>query len=697
MIDARTVIHFMSRKGYHPVPFRTLAKQMHVTGRQETEELRAVVSELEAEGVIRRRKKQGLALAHPRSFVTGTIDIKKRGFGFITPIDDGPDFYVGPNSLGAALDGDVVLGEKLRPRRRRGRMLQAAKVVQVLERRRKRLVGTLKKWRKRFYVVPDGMSFPAEIGLSDRNTAGAAEGEKVVIELSPRPSAGLTGRIVETLGDGLDPATDVPMVIAQFALRTDFPREVTAEIERLAEKIDPADVKGRTDLRKELTITIDPASAQDFDDAISLKRVRSGWRLGVHIADVSHYVRPGSAVWREAAERATSVYLPTCTIPMLPEKLSNNLCSLRPSDDRLTLSVLMDLDAQGNVRDFKLARSVIRSAKRLTYEEALAAVTGKPRGLAPPIVRLLKNAARLAKLRGEIRRQRGALELELPEVRLDYDDEGRLSGAHPLERDIAHRLIEEFMLCANECVARFAEDRGRKIIHRVHEAPAAEDLNDLFFFARTLGLSPNARDPRRALQTILEKVEGTTLSYAVNLVVLKSMRHAQYLPESLGHYALATDAYCHFTSPIRRFPDLVAHSVLKQFDLERGRRKAVRWAAQLDGYSRHSSEMEVVAERAEREVVKVKLLRFLQDRIGETMHGVVVTVKDFGAFVELEEVPVDGLIPARSLGGRVECDERRHTLTGSRGKFRLRLGDRVRVVIESVDLERRELDLQWLP
>jgi len=697
MIDERAVVEFMSRKGYQPVNLKTLARQMQATDDEGCRQLEAAVLELEAAGVIRRRKKQGLALAHPTSFIVGTIDVKRRGFAFVRPVDsEGPDIYVGAHSVGAALDGDLVLIEKLQPRRRARRMLQSAKVVSVLERRQTRLVGTLKGWRRRRYVVPDGMSFPAEIRLSDNDAAGAREGDKVVVELSARPSEGLVGRIVQVFGDGTDPSFDAAMVITQFGLRTAFPQTVLTEVEALPDRVLPGEIAGRTDLRDEVIVTIDPATAQDFDDAISLERTRDGWKLGVHIADVSHYVRPGMAVWREASERATSIYLPTRTIPMLPEKLSSNLCSLRPAEDRLTLSVLIDLDARGEVRDFRIVRSVIHSSKRLTYEEASAAIAGRAQALDGAVVKLLSESARLAELRHELRMKRGALELELPEVELEYDGKGNVTGAHPLERDVSHRLIEEFMLLANECVARYGERHGRSLIHRVHAAPEARSLSDLFFFARTLGIAPAAREPRRALQSILAKVEGTPLSHAVNLVVLKSMKHAEYLSESLGHYALATDCYCHFTSPIRRFPDLVVHSVLKEFDLEKGAVPAFAWRAHLDRYARHSSAMEELSERAEREVVKIKLLRFLLNRVGETMHGVVVSVEEFGAFVELEEVPVDGLIPVRSLGGRMEHDARGHTLTGARRSCRLRLGDRVRVVIESVDLERRELDLRWV-
>ena len=514
--------------------------------------------------------------------------------------------------------------------------------------------------------------------------------------MSRRPGAGLTGRIVEVFGDASDPSVDIPMIIAEFNLPTAFPDEVADEVSRLPEKVPAKDFKGRVDLRRELTVTIDPESAQDFDDAISLTRTRNGWKLGVHIADVSHYVRPRSAVWDEAARRTTSIYLPTCTIPMLPEKLSNNLCSLRPRENRLTLSALIELDAHANLKGFRIVRSVIRSAKRLTYREALAAITGKKTKLPGEIVKLLKNAARLAGLRNKLRMDRGALELDMPDVELDYDEEGHVAGAHPAERDVAHGMIEECMLLANECVAAFAEERGRKIIHRVHGSPDAEKLGDLFFFAKTLGLSSGSRDSRRAIQHIIAAARGGPLSHAVSLVILKSMQHAEYLPESGGHYALAAEDYCHFTSPIRRFPDLVVHSVLKEFDLGRRERRPFDWSSRLETYCRDASAMEVTAERAEREVVKVKLLRFLSDRIGEVMHGVVVSVEEFGAFVELEEVPVDGLIAVRNLPGHYEHDRRGHTLTGNRGRFRLRLGDRVQVAITSIDPARRELDLRLI-
>ncbi|HUW58694.1 MAG TPA: RNB domain-containing ribonuclease, partial [Planctomycetota bacterium] len=448
MIDARTVIAFLSRRGYRPVPLHELAKQVNVTGTEDRRQLETVVTELEADGVISRRKKKGLTLARPKQLVTGTIDVKRRGFAFVRPVGtEGPDLFVGPNSVGGALDGDLVLAEKLKPRRRGRTMLESGKVVQVLERRRTRLVGTLRTWRRKLYVVPDGMAFPAEIALGDRNTSGASEGDKVIIELSPRPRDGLVGRIVEVLGDGSDPAVDVPMIIAEFGLRTEFPGKVLHEAAALPGEVSAADTQERTDLRRETTVTIDPESAQDFDDAISVKRTRGGWKLGVHIADVSHYVRPGSALWQEAVERTTSIYLPTRTIPMLPERISNNLCSLRPDEDRLTLSVLMDLDTNGKVKAYRVVRSVIRSSKRLTYEEALAAITDESSDLDDVIVGLLRDGARLAKLRNTIRVQRGALELELPEVQLEYG-EGHVVGASPLKRDVAHRMIEEFMLLA---------------------------------------------------------------------------------------------------------------------------------------------------------------------------------------------------------------------------------------------------------
>ncbi len=695
MIDVSALLEFMGRKTYQPSPFRVLADKLGATDPDDRRELEALVNLLESDGVIR-RKKQALTLAHPHDLVTGTIDIARRGFGFIRPADaEGLDYFVGPSDLGGALEGDTVLAERL-PRRGRERgQSESARVLQVLQRAHPRVVGTLRGWRKRWYVVPDGMSFAAEIGLVGNDRAGAEEGDKVVVQLSARAEGKLAGRIVQVFGSGRDPAVDLPMIVVEFALPTEFPDPALAEAEKLPDGVTPADLKGRDDLRGETIVTVDPETAQDFDDAISLARTKDGWRLGVHIADVSHYVRPGTALWEEAAERATSIYLPGRTIPMLPERISNNLCSLRPDEDRLTLSVLMELDDEGTLGDYRIARSVIRSAKRLTYAQALTAMVGEKTELPATVVGLLKSAGQLAALRTKFRHRRGALEIDRPEVELEYEGDN-VTGAHPQARDDAHRMIEEFMLLANECVARWGVRHSRPFIHRVHESPDPRSLTDLFFFAQSLGISSEVRNQRQAIQAMLERVAGTPISHAVNLVVLKSMKHAEYRAESLGHYALAAEQYLHFTSPIRRFPDLVVHTALKEFDLEKGRRKHTDWDALLERYASHSTDMEVRAERAERELVKVKLLRFLQNRVGETLHGVVVGVEEFGAFVELEEVPVDGLISSRQLGGRPEHDRRRHTLTGPRKHMRLRVGDRVRVQIDRIDLERRELDLRWM-
>ncbi len=696
MIDAVTLLEFMSRKGFQPLPFHVLAERLGVEGDEAKRDFGTLVSRLESDGVLR-RKKQVLMLARPEGIITGIIDITRKGFAFIRPAEgEGREYYVNPSDVAGALEDDLVLAEVL-PRRRRERgSLESARVVEVLKRKRTQLVGTLRGWRKRWYVVPDGMSFAAEIGLIGNDRHGAEEGDKVIVELGSRSEGALSGRIVELLGSGRDPSVDVPMIIAEFAIRTEFPASVLAEAERLPDVVAPEDIHGRRDIRQEIVVTVDPETAQDFDDAISLSRGPGGtWHLGVHIADVSHYVRPGSALWNEAAERATSVYLPGRTIPMLPERVSNGLCSLRPDEDRLTLSVFMDLDADATVTDFRIERSVMRSAKRLTYGQALAAMTGDGANLPPAVVGLLRDAGKLAAKRTEFRRRRGAIEIDRPEAELEYEGDS-VVGAHETLRDASHRMIEEFMLLANECVARYGEEHSRPFLYRVHGTPDPRALTDLFFFAQSLGISSEVRNQRQAIQAMLERVAGTPIAHAVNLVVLKSMKHAEYRPESLGHYALAADHYLHFTSPIRRFPDLVVHAVLKDHDLEKGRHKQTEWSSLLDPYARHSTDMEVTAERAEREVVKVKLLRYLLARQRDTMRGVVVGVQEFGAFVELEEVPVDGLIGARQLGGHAEHDPRRHTLTGPRKHMRLRVGDRVKVQIESIDLERREMDLRWI-
>ena len=676
------------------MPPGKLLKRLKLSG-DLLSELETNLAVLEAAGIVRTRRDGSVTLRKGAGFVTGVIEFTRKGAGFVrqdTP--ETPDIYVGHTSVGVALEGDHVVVELAGRRRYRGRS-PTGRVVLILKRARGHVVGTYARWRSRGYVVAEPTVLGREISIPKGRAGGAQVGQKVLVKLGDSRDR-LTGAVERVLGDPDDPTSDVEVIIAEFDLPREFPQKVIDEVERLPERLSPADVADRTDLRKELIITIDPEDARDFDDAISLKHDDHRWELGVHIADVSHFVRPGSATWTEAVRRGTSAYLPGHTIHMLPEKLSAGLCSLRPDEDHLTKSVFISFDETGHPGKVRLERSVIRSAARLTYEQAADAIEGRDAGLSSEIVALLRDAHGLAGLLRGVRMDRGALELELPEVKVLLDDDGAVTGAQLYQRLPSHVLIEEFMIAANEAVARTMSKRSLPLVSRVHEDPDECDLRDLFAFAKTLGLSVGKDYSRKALQKLLRKVTDTPLEYTVHLVALRTLKRAEYSAKARGHYALAASDYCHFTSPIRRFPDLIVGSVLDAgfFKCIDGPFDREFWMARLGGWCVSSGELERRAEAAERELSKLKLLRFLQNRTDTVMSGTVISVVAFGAFVELDDIPVEGLIRLSELkDDYYTFDPRAHTLVGRRRGQRIRLGDRLRVRIREIDLTRRELDV----
>lgn len=693
-IDPTAIIQLMQRPKWSPMPPVKILKRLKLSG-DLLGELETTLAALEAAGIVRKKRDGSVTLRKGAGFVTGVIEFTRKGAGFVRPDTTGtPDIYIERTGIDVALEGDQVVVALAGRRSYRGRS-PAGRVVLILKRARQHVVGTYERWRKRGYVVAEPTVLGREISIPKDRAGDAQVGHKVLVKLGDRLDC-LTGAVERVLGDPDDPASDIEVIIAEHDLPREFPQKVIDEVERFSERLSPVDVADRTDLRKELIITIDPEDARDFDDAISLKHDNHRWELGVHIADVSHFVRPGSATWTEAVRRGTSTYLPGHTIHMLPEKLSAELCSLRPDEDHLTKSAFISFDETGHPGKVRLERSVIRSAARLTYEQAADVIEGRSTNLSSGIVTLLKNAHGLAGLLRKVRMDRGALELELPEVKALLDDDGTVTGAQLYQRLPSHVLIEEFMIAANEAVARTMFKRSLPLVSRVHEDPDERDLRDLFAFAKTLGLSVGKDYSRKALQKLLWKVTDTPLEYAVHLVALRTFKRAEYSAKARGHYALAAADYCHFTSPIRRFPDLIIGSVLdagffkctdKPFDRE-------SWMSQLGGWCVSSGKLERRAEAAERELNKLKLLRFLQNRIDTVMSGTVISVVAFGAFVELDDIPVEGLIRLSELKDDYYAfDPRAHTLVGRRRGKRIRLGDRLRVRIREIDLARRELDV----
>jgi ribonuclease R len=533
--------------------------------------------------------------------------------------------------------------------------------------------------------------------VGDPGAKGAKPGEKVVIEIIRYPTPYLEGEgvLIEVLGQRGQPGVDTLTVIRAFNIPEVFEQPVLDEARAAARLFTETEIGERLDLRALPTVTIDPATARDFDDAISLARDAEGhWSLAVHIADVSHFVRTGSALDRAARHRGTSVYLPDRVIPMLPEILSNSLASLQAGRTRYTVSALLDFNPEGILTSKRFARSAIKVDHRFTYEQALQVMKqpGEPHsGISFPIARMLGEMLELAMILRGRRFARGALELTLPEIEIELGDSGQVTGAHLAAHDESHQVIEEFMLAANEAVATTLTAQEISFLRRAHPDPEPRKLEEFAEFARSLGLALDQPQSRFELQRVLKETIGRAEEYAVHYGLLRSLKQAAYTPKREGHYALASQDYCHFTSPIRRYPDLQVHrQLIAWLDAKKPRGHH----DELLVLAEHCNRTERRAEAAERELIRMKLLSYLEDHVGKAFHAIIVGVENFGLFCRLCELPVEGLIHVTSLADDYYyLESGAHTLVGRRAGRRHRLGDRALVRIAHVDVERRELDL----
>ena len=635
-----------------------------------------------------------------RDDVVGIFRRAAGGYGFVRPLEAAAGDRSGDIHISAASALDAATGDTVRVRLARGRDVRrpgpAGEIVEVVTRRTTRFVGSYFEAAGGGWVRIDGTNFARPVSVGDPGAKGVRENDKVVVEMVRFPShlRDAEGVIVEVLGAAGEAGVDTLTVIHEFGLPGPFPEGALAESRRQAERFREEVPAGRRDLTGRVIVTIDPVDARDFDDAISLERIDRGhWLLGVHIADVSHFVEEGSPLDQEAKARGTSVYLPDRVIPMLPEIVSNNLASLQPDRVRYARTCWIEFSADGIPVHAEEERSAIKSRRRFTYEEVdvfladpdtpAVEMTGEVRSL----LGRMRDLARMLRSR---RMARGSLELAMPEVKIDLDRDGRVSGAHVVENTESHQIIEEFMLAANEAVAGMLAAAGAGFLRRIHPAPDPRKLRQLTEFVSELGFEVDTLESRFELQRLLDMARGRPEEHAVHYAVLRSLSRAVYGPQENGHYALASDCYCHYTSPIRRYPDLTVHRALDL--LARGRRAAA------DGLPRLGEECSLLerrAEAAERELVKLKLLLFLSSRTGEEMNAVVTGVESFGLFVQGLEMPAEGLVALASLPDDSYRFERTsHTLIGRRAGNSFRLGDRVRVTVFRVDLERRTLDFR---
>jgi len=636
--------------------------------------------------------------------VIGTYRGHARGFGFVIPEspDAHGDLFIPEGSARRAVTGDTVRAIVAGRPGRRG--ILVGSVVEILSRGERRFVGIAERDGRTWVVRPDGKRLPFAIHAPDAGAKGVHDGDKVVVELVAEPSGErpATGAILERLGPAGRLDVDALAILRAFRIPDAFPdpaideaRAVVAAYER-----DPDD-GARTDLRDLPLVTIDPDDAKDFDDAISVRRLRAGgWELGVHIADVSSFVAEGGALDEAARERGNSVYLPLHVVPMLPEIISNGVASLQEGEDRRARSVSIEYDAEARVRGARVERSWIRSARRLTYSQAQAILDGDAR-TGDPVAKLLRDAAKLARAIEGRRARVGMLAIDKPEVDLVFDEKERITGVRPASAEWTHKLIEMFMIEANEAVARILDDAGFAYLRRIHPDPDREALAQLARFTRAFGYEIPGHPGRGDLQALLaaarEKPEGP----AIGLAVLRAMERAVYSPRREGHFGLASDAYAHFTSPIRRYADLTVHRLLDRIPAGGGRRRRApapdsgeEWEA-LDALGRHISFTERRAEDAERELRTMKILELLARRIGETFDGFVSGVASFGLFVTLPAFLTDGLVHVRELPDDWwEVDPARASLAGTRTGLAYRVGDRIRVRVVAADPSSLRLDLR---
>jgi ribonuclease R len=701
----QAILDLTSQTGYRPVKPRKIAKKLGLD-EDDARQLKKTVKRLVREGRLAYAANHAVGLPTKVSSnrMTGTFRRMQDGYGFVRPPTGGKDreddVYIAKKNSADASSGDTVLIEVSTRRGERGGRSKHGKIVKVLERETHRFVGSYFERAGVGLVQVDGTVFRQPVLVGDGRAKNARPDDKVVVEMVRFPSHMHDGEavIAEVLGRRGEPGVDTLSIIHEFNLPGKFSDEVLDDARGQAEAFDESIGPDRRDLTADTVITIDPKDARDFDDAISLEELDNGhWLLGVHIADVSHFVREKTALDREARDRATSVYLPDRVIPMLPELISNNLASLQPDRVRYTKTALIEFTADGARVAVDTCSAAIRSKRRFTYEEVddyLAEPKTWKGKLAPDIHSLLGRMHSLAMILRRRRFDRGALEMSMPEVKIDLNKDGQVTGAHLAENTESHQIIEEFMLAANEAVAAQLHEAEYVFLRRVHGNPDPRKLKQLSEFVRELGFDVESLESRFELQGLLKQVVGRPQEHAVNYALLRSMQKAIYSPAEEGHYALASDCYCHFTSPIRRYPDLTVHRLLDR--LWRQKPPKLRFD-ELAALGDHCSDREQRAEKAERELTKTKLLNYLSTRIGEEMDGVITGVIESGFFVEGAKLPAEGLVHVSSLqDDYYHFDRANHSLAGNREGNTWRLGDYVRVAVARVDVDQRELDFRLI-
>ena len=693
-----TLLEFMREEAYRPMDIQELVSVFDINP-DEYRAFKKTLKTMEKEGLIFRTKKDKFALPERLGLITGKLQAHAKGFGFLIPEVEGEkDVFIPSSFINGAMNGDRILVQITREDKNGKK--REGEVIQILERGNTKIIGVYEDSKNFGFVIAEDTRISQDIFISKKDRNGAKDGDVVVVEITkwPEKRRSPEGVVKEVLGQKGDKGLDILTIIKKYGLPEEFPPKVQAFTAGIDEEIPLKEYKRRKDLRDVRMVTIDGEDAKDLDDAVSIERLDNGrYRLGVHIADVSHYVREKNPLDKEALKRGTSVYLIDRVIPMLPKKLSNGICSLNPKVDRLTLSCIMVIDGSGKVLDHEIVESVIRTNERMTYTDVTKILKDNDPELSKRYDYLLDDFEAMEELCNILykkRTKRGAIDFEFEESKIILNEFGKPIDIKPYEREIANRIIEEFMLVCNETVAEHMFWSHLPFVYRIHEDPDEEKLEKFREFIYNLGyiVKWNGEVKPRNLQEILEKVRGKKEETVVSTLLLRSMMRAKYSPECVGHFGLAAKYYCHFTSPIRRYPDLQIHRIIKEFingKIDDDRSKKL--TALVDYAARQSSETENIATEAEREVDDLKKAEYMLDRIGEEFEGIVSSVTSFGMFVELPNT-IEGLIHITALDDDYYIyDENHLCLMGERSKKIYRLGDFVKVRCSKVDIPNREI------
>lgn len=694
------ILNFMKEEAYKPMEIPEIAKIFNIN-KNEYKSFKKAIKTMEKEGLLARDESDKLGLAQRMGVITGKIEIHDRGFGFLIPDIEGiKDLFIAKTNLMGAMNGDRVVA-KIIKEGRNGKRTEGI-IINIVERVNKNIVGIYEDNKSFGFVLPEDKRIQNDIFISKKDRNGAKKGQIVMVEITRWPDGkrkNPEGKVVEILGRPGDKGIDIDIIIRKYNLPEDFPPSVLNSALDIEDFITEDEIKGRLDLRNVKMVTIDGEDAKDLDDAVSIERLENGnFKLGVHIADVTHYVKERSVIDKEAFKRATSVYLIDRVIPMLPKKLSNGICSLNPKVDRLTLSCIMEVNRQGKVVNHTIAQSVIKTNERMTYTDVTKILRDNDVELIErykDLVDDFKAMEELCKILRKKRLDRGAIDFDFEECKIILDEKGKPIDIKPYERAIANRMIEEFMLLANETVAEHMEKLKVPFVYRIHENPDAEKLEKFKAFIYNLGYNDITWGEEvnpKALQRVLDKFKGENEETIISTLLLRSMMQARYSPECAGHFGLAADYYCHFTSPIRRYPDLQIHRIIKEYlNKELTENRSKKLVLIVDSAAKQSSEMERVAQEAEREVDDLKKAEYMKDRIGEIFEGMISSVTGFGAFVELPNT-IEGLVHITSFRDDYYIyDEDRLILIGERNKKIYRLGDKLKVLCSKVDILSREI------